>query len=96
MASSDENVKNDKLTIFTSENQVDPPEIREYIIEHWDEISVRLENSTVLFIGGVHGGEDGAVGDEDKELWRSMENQVSFHKMNITYILIKSLCIYIV
>ena len=79
MASSDENVKNDKLTIFTSENQVDPPEIREYIIEHWDEISVRLENSTVLFIGGVHGGASGYIGDDANNMGQ-IENQVSeFH-----------------
>ena len=81
MASSDENVKNDKLTIFTSSKTVDPPEIRKYIINHWDEISVRLENATVLFIGGVHGDPNGALGDEDEHLWESLEKQVSFHKI---------------
>ena len=79
MAASHTNIKSDKLTIFTASKTVEAPEIRKYIIKHWKEISVGLDNSTVLFMGGVHGGASGYIGDDANNMGQ-IENQVSqFH-----------------
>ena len=77
MAASHTNIKSDKLTIFTASKTVEAPEIRKYIIKHWKEISIGLDNSTVLFIGGVHGHKDGYVADDANNMGQ-IENQVSF------------------
>ena len=71
-----ENIKTDQLTIFTAEMPVEAPEIRKYIIKNWKKISVRLDNSTVLFIGGVHGGKSGNLGENANNMG-SIKNQVS-------------------
>ena len=71
-----ENIKTDQLTIFTAEKPVDAPEIRKYIIKNWKKISVRLDNYTVLFIGGVHGGKSGNLGENANNMG-SIKNQVS-------------------
>ena len=77
-ASHRNNIQNDKLTIFTTSRKVDSPEIKEYIINRWEEISIGLENSTVLFIGGVHGGPNGVLCGSANNLWGSLKKQVSF------------------
>ena len=78
MAASHRNIQNDKLTIFTTRLRVNSPEIKEYIINRWEEISIGLENSTVLFIGGVHGRPTGVLGGSANNLWGSLKKQVSF------------------
>ena len=78
MAASHRNIQNDKLTIFTTSRKVNSPEIKEYIINRWEEISIGLENSTVLFIGGVHGRPNGVLGGSANNLWGSLPKQVSF------------------
>ena len=76
MAVFHKNIKTDQLTIFTAEMPVEAPEIRKYIIKNWKKISVRLDNSTVLFSGGVHGGKSGNLGENANNMG-SIKNQVS-------------------
>ena len=76
MAVSHKNIKADKLTIFTAILKVDAPEIRDFVIKNWREISVGLENSTALFIGGVHGDANGYLGGDANNMVQIM-NQVS-------------------
>ena len=52
----------EKLTIFSSNNEVDEWQIREFFHEKWDFLSQRLDNGTLLFMTGVHGTEDGKLG----------------------------------
>ena len=66
--------KSDKLTIFTTKTEVDPLNFREYIIKHWKDITKGLENSTILFLAGVHGSEDGKLGGVYEI--RNIKNQV--------------------
>ena len=51
-----------KLTIFTSKSEINPYDLRKYVIEHWKRITTNLDNSTILFLCGVHGGPDGKLG----------------------------------
>ena len=55
----------DKLTIITSETMINPLDFRIYIVNHWKHITKKMENSTILFLGGVHGSESGKLGEKD-------------------------------
>ena len=69
--------KSDKLTIFTAEFEVAPLNLRKYVIKHWKDITKGLEkNSTILFIAGVHGSENGKLGGRFEI--RKIESQVIF------------------
>ena len=60
----DDKFKCDKLAIFTAETKINPRNFRKYIIKHWEDFTEGLkENSTILFLGGVHGRENGQLGD---------------------------------
>ena len=64
----------DKLTIFTCDGQVNEQDLRTYMINNWRTITKNLYNSKILFLAGVHGGEDGTLGDNiDME---DLKNQV--------------------
>ena len=56
---------------------MDPTEIKDYIIDNWEIISVGLENSTILFIGGMHGDKHGRLDGDANEEWVSLKNKVS-------------------
>ena len=57
--------KCDKLTIITSETMINPLDFRIYIVDHWKDITKEMKNSTILFLGGVHGSESGKLGEKD-------------------------------
>ena len=54
-------IRAEKLAIFTSREEVDEFQIREFFLEHWDFLSQGLDNGTLLFLAGLHGTEDGKV-----------------------------------
>ena len=62
----DRNFNCDKLTIFTCETEGSEVDLRKYVVKNWEAIAKRLDNSTILFLCGVHGGKDGTLGDERK------------------------------
>ena len=66
--------KSDKLTIFNCEGQVNETNLRTYMIQNWKTITKNLDNSTILFLAGVHGGKDGTLGE--KEPIKYLKNQV--------------------
>ena len=64
MASSIEHkiVHADKLAVFTCNDEIDERQIRFYFINHWKCLTLGMDNSTILFIAGVHGYETGKLG----------------------------------
>ena len=65
-------IRAEKLAIFTSSQEVDERQIREFFLERWDFLSQGLDNGTILFLAGVHGTEDGRV----VEFADSFENMI--------------------
>ena len=67
--------KCDKLTIFTTETEVTYLDFRSYIVKHWRKITKGMKNSSIVFFGGVHGNENGKLGDKPNPI-RSLKRQV--------------------
>ena len=63
------------LTIVSAYDMVNARQVREMLRLRWDEISVYLENGTILFIMGIHGSKDGTLGDQVENI-QTMKNQV--------------------
>ena len=55
-------IRAEKLAIFTSAEEVEVREFREFLVEKWKTLSAGLDNGTILFIAGVHGTDDGKLG----------------------------------
>ena len=66
--------KCDKHTIFTCKDEATEVDLRSYMIQNWKTITKNLDNSTILFLAGVHGGKDGTLGE--KEPIKYLKNQV--------------------
>ena len=67
MASSIEHriVQADKLAVFTCNDEIDERQIRFYFIHNWKSLTRGMNNSTILFIGGVHGFKTGKLGPNE-------------------------------
>ena len=52
----------DKLAVFTCNDEIDERQIRFYVIENWKTLTQGMDNSTILFIAGVHGYQTGKLG----------------------------------
>ena len=52
----------DKLAVFTCNDEIDERQIRFYVIDNWETLTQGMDNSTILFIAGVHGLETGKLG----------------------------------
>ena len=65
----------DKLTVFTANDEVNKIVIRKYIIKHWKTLTQEMDNSTILFVGGIHGKDTSELGQNVKI--QTMKNQVS-------------------
>ena len=65
------------LSIFTCKNNttLGAKDLRLYFKKHWRKIFQGMNNSTILFIAGVHGDQDGKLGDRKYNL-KAIENQV--------------------
>ena len=64
----------DKLAVFTCNDEIDERQIRFYVIDNWETLTQGMDNSTILFIAGVHGLKTGKLGP--KNFIDDMKNQV--------------------
>ena len=65
----------DKLAVFTCNDEIDERQIRFYVIDNWKTLTLGMDNSTILFLAGVHGYETGKLGPNG--YIEDMENQFS-------------------
>ena len=75
----DKVVHADKLAIFTCDKPIHEVNIRTFFIKHWKTLSQGLDNSTILFIGGIHGDQFGKLGGKEDII--SLKNQVRTDKI---------------
>ena len=64
----------DKLAVFTCNDEINEWQIRYYVIDNWETLTQGMDNSTILFIAGVHGLKTGKLGP--KEYIQTLKNQV--------------------
>ena len=77
MASYLENkIINDKLAIFTFNDEIDERQVRIYFIKNWETLTLGMDGATILFMAGIHGQETGNLGP--RENIQSLKNQVSW------------------
>ena len=65
---------NKNLAIITTMEMMESYEWRMYVEKHWDKI-IKM-NSRMMVMGGIHGYEDGKLGDVDKGLLEENKGQV--------------------
>ena len=66
----------DKLAVFTCNDECNEINIRYYFIKNWETLTLGMDNSTVLFIAGIHGKETGKFGPNENI--QTLKNQVRF------------------
>ena len=85
-------IRAEKLAIFTSTEEITVREFREFLVEKWHILSAGLDNGTILFIAGVHGTNEGKLGDpannletmkKQFEIGRTKEIRADMAKRNI-------------
>ena len=75
----EERIVIDKLAVITFDKPVNEIEFREYVKRKWKNLTLGLnDGSTILFIGGVHGGDTGKLGHA--ESIKTLTNQVRILK----------------
>ena len=60
---SHKNIHVEKLAIFSANNETNEWQIREYVARNWTTLTEGLKNTTILFIAGAHGLEDGKLSE---------------------------------
>ena len=70
----------EKLAIFTSSDEVDEWQIREFFLEKWTFLSQFMDHGTILFIAGVHGTKEGKL-SECADSLETMIRQFKIPKM---------------
>ena len=64
----------EKSAVITFEDVVDEMAFRRYLKNNWENLTLGLKNSTILFLAGVHGDDSGKLGpNEDIQ---TLKNQV--------------------
>ena len=64
----------EKSAVITFDNEVDEMAFRRYLKNNWENLTLGLKNSTILFLAGVHGEDSGKLGpNEDIQ---TLKNQV--------------------
>ena len=58
----EEKIVKEKLAVFTFDDEINEPSFRRYLIENWNNLTVGMKRSTILFMGGIHGKETGKFG----------------------------------
>ena len=71
----------DKLAVFTSNDEINEIDVRCYFIKNWDTLTMGMDNSTILFIAGIHGKETGKLGHNENI--QTMKNQVRLFERHI-------------
>ena len=67
----------EKLAIYSANGKINEREIRNYIIERWEEITKGMNDASILFMAGVHGSEKGTF-KEKAGSFENIMNQVQF------------------
>mgnify|MGYP001311910111 CR=1 FL=1 len=64
----------EKSAVITFEHVVDEMAFRRYLKNNWENLTLGLNSSTILFLAGVHGDDSGELGpNEDIQ---TLKNQV--------------------
>ena len=71
----------DKLAVFTCNNEINERNVRMYFIDHWKKLTLGMDNSTILFIAGIHGKKTGKFGPNENI--QTLKNQVRLFAINI-------------
>ena len=58
----------EKLAIFSAYAEVNEREVRNYLIEKWETITQGMTGSTMLFMAGIHGSDQGKIGPKARSL----------------------------
>ena len=66
----------EKLAVFTFDGAINEPSFRRYFIANWNNLTVGMNQSTILFIGGIHGKKTGELGGYVS--FKTLTNQVRF------------------
>ena len=76
----------EKSAVITFDNVVDEMAFRRYLKSHWENLTLGLKNSTILFLAGVHGSDSGELGPTENI--QTLKNQVrilEIYKSNSKY-----------
>ena len=66
----------EKSAVITFENEVDEMAFRRYLKSNWEKLTLGLNDSTILFLAGVHGSDSGQLGPNENI--QTLKNQVRF------------------
>ena len=58
----------EKLAIFSAYAEINEREVRNYLIEKWETITEGMNDSTMLFMAGIHGSDQGKIGPKARSL----------------------------
>ena len=64
----------EKLAVFTFDDEINEQSLREYFKKNWNTLTVGMKKSTILFMGGVHGKKNGQLGGSVS--FETLTNQV--------------------
>lgn len=66
----------ENLAIFSLKGQIAVREVRNYVIDHWPAMTKGMDNSTMLFMAGVHGSDEGKFGPKANS-YENMKTQMN-------------------
>ena len=64
----------EKSAVITFENEVAEVAFRRYMKYNWEKLTLGLNDSTILFLAGVHGSDSGELGPTENI--QTLKNQV--------------------
>ena len=64
----------EKSAVITFDDVVEEAAFRRYFKDHWENLTLKLKNSTILFLAGIHGKYSGELA-EDEDI-QTLKNQV--------------------
>ena len=70
----EEKIVTEKLAVFTFDDEINEPSFRRYFVKNWNNLTVGMKNSTILFMGGSHGEKTGKLGRPENI--QTLKNQV--------------------
>ena len=71
----------DKLAVFTCNNEINEINVRKYFIDNWKTLTLGMDNSTILFIAGIHGKKTGKFGPNENI--QTLKNQVRLFESHL-------------
>ena len=64
----------EKSAVITFEKEVNEMAFRRYLKDHWEKLTLGLNDATILFLAGVHGSDSGELGHNENI--QTLKNQV--------------------